>query len=960
MRSRRAGATARRRAARRTTHRPLTVGLTAGLVASVLVTAPAAQAAPAAPAQTAPTQPTCIGANLQPGDADAAPFLMPAWADGAGWSDPAQYRTITSGDIDGDGKGELVGRNGGTVAVFTWDVARPEPGPWGKYDNPVPGQWRELQSTGRHATDIDASWDLFSTAGGGWDPSRYETIQLADVDGDGADDLIGRWSDAVGVYRWNAAENDWTVLATGNDTLPEPGPTWADRDSQEPDGSYENTDWGQEHPDHYRTITSGDVDGTRGAEIIGRASDGVHSFSWDKDTQVWIPRGGPELSDALGYTAPDKYDTIMVIDVDADLRDEIVYRSTDGLGYQVADYDGANWQISPAATPRPFPDADPATSTAWTDELYWSSLTHADVDADGREDLVGRSNHGLEAWGYNPDGTWRLIARQDPASPDALSGSRGWDDPQYASTVQGANVDPHAGDEVIARGTYGVEAFAVEGGVWKQVGGTIGQFSNANGWGDVTATDTSGAADDSVPADLRYSTIQPVTVQDGELQLVIGRDRTGIRTLGPGDADPSATFPDYTNLITPDGPIDNAIPLYGLEPPLLQQQLDDLTPAGRAFWYLDARAAQDYWQSAASFDTPNGPVTPDRPTIVDELRNQQVDLFALQNALKIYSPNDWDSSGVGSALNVDRATFMQVRQDTIDWTGSAARLRLDLLGAQGAKNLLEQSFVSNLGQVENVKQAFEVSNKRKLWALIADLVGGLVGGAISGGAAFVGPESTWTSFVLNIAGSGLSAAVGAPSTTNQNPNLRLDAEADQLQAELVSSFCAAGAYIDWSNDFIVQDLGLLTAVDDTLLGTSPTSTTFSTIVAELTSSQDLWIWQQFANVGPETEKRSKMFWLGYCTELSGCGLDNSKDWYPAPEDSHVNYQLLHGDGNDADCSHSVLGDTSTFGAFNALNADPRLWAAPRKTDAHNEAGHPMSTNDVMGEGGWQLKRKKCN
>ena len=42
------------------------------------------------------------------------------------------------------------------------------------------------------------------TDAGGWnDPSQYSTIQLADVDGDGKDELIGRSDAGIQIYRFD-------------------------------------------------------------------------------------------------------------------------------------------------------------------------------------------------------------------------------------------------------------------------------------------------------------------------------------------------------------------------------------------------------------------------------------------------------------------------------------------------------------------------------------------------------------------------------------------------------------------------------------------------------------------------------------------------------------------------------------------------------------------------------------
>src|SRR4051812_49470028 len=48
------------------------------------------------------------------------------------------------------------------------------------------------------------------TDAGGWnDPSQYSTIQLADLNGDGADELIGRSDAGVQIYRFDTTLGEW-------------------------------------------------------------------------------------------------------------------------------------------------------------------------------------------------------------------------------------------------------------------------------------------------------------------------------------------------------------------------------------------------------------------------------------------------------------------------------------------------------------------------------------------------------------------------------------------------------------------------------------------------------------------------------------------------------------------------------------------------------------------------------
>ena len=55
------------------------------------------------------------------------------------------------------------------------------------------------------------------TDAGGWsDPSQYSTIQLADVNGDGRDELIGRSDAGIQIYRFDTTLGQWRPQVDAN------------------------------------------------------------------------------------------------------------------------------------------------------------------------------------------------------------------------------------------------------------------------------------------------------------------------------------------------------------------------------------------------------------------------------------------------------------------------------------------------------------------------------------------------------------------------------------------------------------------------------------------------------------------------------------------------------------------------------------------------------------------------
>ena len=899
----------------------------AALAAALLVPA-ADDAVDPAPAAAQTTDATCVGANAP--SLTEGGFTLPPWSDGGGWSRPELYETILSGDVDGDGWGELMGVNGGSMEVWTWAKGY---NPYGHAYAPTPGQWTATVPFELPAQFPSATY---------FDPSRYTAFRLANIDKVPGDELVARDGTGIQVYLWSEANQAWdpdSVIA---------GPPWSDA-----------AGWGPSHPDAYLTIRTGDVDGDGYDDLIGRTANGVETWSYASGTFQSIATNAP-MTTGEGWAEPSYYATIDLADVDHDGLDELIARGA--VGMYVWDLVGTEW-VQKTTPTTPFPNTDAATGTDWTQVDKYESITVGDVDGDGFQDLVGRSAQGLEAWSL-ASGDWQLLARQPAGDPDALSDVWGWSDLSNATTVAAADVVGGDGvDEVIARGDAGVSAWAVQGGAWVGAGGTITAFSNDGGFAEYEGGDA--------PTDLRYSTIAPVTVQTGQPQMVIGRGIGGIETYPINGSDPSAPFPAYTDLSgTPAG-----LPqLTG--PPDLSQ----LTPEGRAFWYLDAKAAQkfgsietEFW--APTIESPAGPVTPARPTIVDQYRNVLQDAGDMSTFLDTVNPTDDQLAEYdpGVALNVARSTFNSVQTDVGDWTESVDKVR-SLLGVGennlGVKQLIDQGFVENAtSQVDNIKQSF-TTNTPKWVAWLSDLVWGLVGG-IGSFSVFLeeGKKLSKTaikgiSFALGFGGSvaGAGAAYGI-STVGQNPNTKVDAFADSLDTTLIDNFCASEAFVDLTHDQTVQDWGLLTSTRELVDQSGYTSDMFDDAVTHMVNSQDLWIWQQFASRPSGSNVTN--WWVGVCDKGNSCSnwQQSSNGVWVSPENPNVSYRLVKSksSGSEPDCGTSVAHNEP---AFNALGAPSSDWSAPRQLDG-TAAGYPYGNHgdnigQNIGVNGWNLGTGKCD
>ena len=272
----------------------------------------------------------------------------PALDDGHGWTAPQQYRTITTGDLDGDGRApELIGRSTAGLEWYRWNTTARV---WAQMPNPP-----DQDDT---PTDTDVRWH-----GAGWDddPSGYDTIQTGDIDRDGRDEIIGRGEDGVQILDLPAGSNQWLQY-----------PTTAAFETQlhgflYPDFGTGDTDLPPEdwtNPAYFSTlqvVRTHAADPLHGLVLarrlhgleftrIGNYEDRanpvsphlgrVRNFDWTVNTTsntVGTTAPGqtlvqlPALSDRCGFDQPRYYDTIRVGDIDGDGTSEVVARDFGGL-----------------------------------------------------------------------------------------------------------------------------------------------------------------------------------------------------------------------------------------------------------------------------------------------------------------------------------------------------------------------------------------------------------------------------------------------------------------------------------------------------------------------------------------------------------------------------------------------------------------------------------------------------
>ncbi|HZN12053.1 MAG TPA: hypothetical protein VFC61_10260, partial [Blastocatellia bacterium] len=329
------------------------LGLQAGLLAPLPV--------PAGPAPAARAQAnTAQDANQDYNSSTGPSYVLPGWGN-LPWAAPQYYTTIQLGDLDGDGKDELIGREGDGITVHKFD--------------PVRGQWQPvLNADGTILRGPLPDKD-------GWDqPQYYLTIQLADVDGKPGKELVARGGGGMLVYRFTSA-------------TPKPGSTlpagaWQPLTSS---GPFADSGGWSGDPSYYTTIQLGDIDGQPGAELIGRGGDGLAVYKWDG--MGWTPLTGlPALNNPNGFTQESYYKTIQLADVDGQPGEELLFRELDGMRTYKYQHgaNGGSW-IHLTRGSQPFGDSGYGFDSP---SKYWTIQT-ADIDRDGVAELLGRGQYGV-------------------------------------------------------------------------------------------------------------------------------------------------------------------------------------------------------------------------------------------------------------------------------------------------------------------------------------------------------------------------------------------------------------------------------------------------------------------------------------------------------------------------------------------------------------------------------------
>ncbi|MCA8968356.1 MAG: VCBS repeat-containing protein [Planctomycetes bacterium] len=353
-----------------------------------------------------------------------AKALLPL-SDATYWNTkPSYYETIQTCDLDGDGKAEIIARSAAGLLAWNSDGTQ------------LPGVLPFGDSQGYGAASV------------------YRTIQTADVDGDGRDELLVRRKAGLFAYRHDGAT--WYQLP----------------------GSIALRTYIFDFPGHYETIQTADIDADGRDELLARTQEGL--FAWKFDGSKWqqMP-GSVPFSDAAGFDKPQYYETIQTADLDGDGRAEVLGRAAGGL--LVYRFHGTAW-IRLSAT------INISDALGFDRPEYYGTLQAADIDGDGTDEVLIRFATGMFAYRYSNGAFTQL------AGIGLLSNANRFDLVQNWRTIQCADLDGDGRSEVLARYYWGLTASKFDGSKWTTMP-AVEYVGDYNLYGLLPYTDTMQTAD---------------------------------------------------------------------------------------------------------------------------------------------------------------------------------------------------------------------------------------------------------------------------------------------------------------------------------------------------------------------------------------------------------------------------------------------------------------------------------
>jgi hypothetical protein len=307
------------------------------------------------------------------------------------------------------------------------------------------------------------------------------------------------------------------------------------------------------------TVRIGDVNGDHRADLCGRQKSGMWCALSNGSSFSAATLWAPELTDAAGWAALDRAESIQLGDIDGNGRSDLCARAPDGLHCSFG---------TPYNTFTSLPDAPWGSlfsdGNGWNNAAYASTIRLADVNGDHRADACGRRPEGIwctlsngytftapmlwamtarngygpvtssyalefgdvnydgkaDACGLRDDGVYCALSTGNGfAVPtlwtDVFDDKAGWSEPEYSSTMRLGDIDGDGAADVCARGPQGVACFLSSGSAFTAAYGSNDltlPFRNGLALGDVDGdglVDLCGRGSDGVSCALPAANATP-------------------------------------------------------------------------------------------------------------------------------------------------------------------------------------------------------------------------------------------------------------------------------------------------------------------------------------------------------------------------------------------------------------------------------------------------------------------
>ena len=296
------------------------------------------------------------------------------------------------------------------------------------------------------------STDYSDTQGWGSDPKFWQTLLSGDLNGDGYQDMCGRFETGM-----------FCVLSTGVGFGPMTQWTTQFGDS---------LGWGN-NASYWQTVKLADLNADGMADVCGRSGAGLVCSLSTGTAFGAAPLWTSDFSDSTFWASnPNYWQTLQYADVNGDKRADVCGRGTDGVYCALSTGTGFG-----ATTKWGYGYAD---ATSWgLHAYYWQTIRFPDLNGDGMADVCGRGGAGLVC-GLSDGTRFGSLTLWTGAFSDATY----WkDDAKYWQTLQYVDLNGDEQADVCGRGTDGVYCLLSTGTAFADSQRWSSQFGDSLGWG---------------------------------------------------------------------------------------------------------------------------------------------------------------------------------------------------------------------------------------------------------------------------------------------------------------------------------------------------------------------------------------------------------------------------------------------------------------------------------------------